>query len=175
MNNIKVLISNSKINSKIKQLAKKLAKNKELTFITVAIGARTFSKQLRDELKKLNIKISNHEIKLRSYFNTKSTGKIKIIKDIKANLKNKDVIIIEDIVDTGLTLHFLKSYLKKKKKVASIKLCSLLSKPSRRKKNININYLGFSIPNKFIVGYGLDYNGKYRKLNYIGVMNEDKQ
>ena len=176
MNNIKPLISNSKINSKIKQLAKKIAKNNELNFLTVLIGAKTFSKQLQKEIKKLKkIKITNSEIKLKSYYRTKSTGKIKLVKNIKQNLKNKDIIIIEDIVDTGLTLHFLKSYLKNKKKVRSIKICSLLSKPSRRKKNINIDYLGFKIPDKFIVGYGLDYNGKYRKLKYIGVINENKQ
>jgi len=167
---ITTLISSSKIKSKIKELVKKIKKDhKEVIFITVAIGARTFSKEIRK-----NIRSKNYEVKLKSYQNTKSTGKIKLIKDIKENIKGKEVIIIEDIVDTGLTIDYLKKYLKNKKKVKSIKLCSLLSKPKRRKKNIKIDYLGFTIPDKFIVGYGLDYNGRYRKLKYIGVISEDK-
>jgi len=168
-----IMYTKSQIKQKTKQLAKKLSKEKELYFITVLIGAKTFSKGLISEIKKISdIKIKNYYIQLSSYKGTKSTNKIKLKKEIKADLKNKDVVIVEDIVDTGLTIKFLKNYLKNKKKVRSIKLCSLLEKKTKKKFKIKIDYLGFIVPNKFVIGYGLDYNGKYRKLDYIAIIGD---
>ena len=99
------------------------------------------------------------------------TGKIKLNKDITSSIEGKDVIIIEDIVDTGRTLSFLKKFLAEKKP-ASLKICSLLDKPSRRITDISADYTCFEVEDKFIVGYGLDNNQNYRNLNYIGYIEE---
>ncbi len=100
-----------------------------------------------------------------------SSGKIRVRKGIRSDIKNRHVLIVEDIVDTGLTTKYLIESLKKKKP-ASIKLCSLLSKPSRRKVHVDIDFLGFEIPDKFVVGYGLDFAEKYRNLPYITEVEE---
>ena len=102
-----------------------------------------------------------------SYEGTESTGKIKINKDIRDSIEGKDVIIVEDIIDTGRTLTEVIEYLKQKKP-NSLKIATMLSKPSRIIKELNVDYIGFAIEDKFVVGYGLDYNEKYRNLPYIG-------
>ena len=102
-----------------------------------------------------------------SYEGMECTGKVKINKDIRNSIEGKDVIIVEDIIDTGRTLTFLLEYLKQKNP-NSIKIATMLSKPSRRIKELDVNYIGFAIDDKFVVGYGLDYNEKYRNLPYIG-------
>ena len=102
-----------------------------------------------------------------SYSGVETTGKVKISKDIKDSIEGKDVLIVEDIIDTGITLTFLVDYLKLKNP-NSLKIATLLSKPSRRIKELEVEYLGFQIEDKFVVGYGLDYNQNYRNLPYIG-------
>ena len=176
---IKKYIPKIKIQSKVRQLAKKIYKNhkqdKEINLITVLTGAKFFAKDLKKELRKLGLKVNEQYIKVKSYSGTKTTGKITVVKDLKKSIANKKVMIIEDILDTGLTLDFLTKYLKQKKKAKSIEICAFLSKPSRRLKNIKANYIGFNIADKFVIGYGLDYNGRYRKLEYIGVYIENKK
>ena len=102
-----------------------------------------------------------------SYEGTESTGKIKINKDIRDTIEGKDVIIVEDIIDTGRTLTYVKEYLAQKNP-NSIKIATMLSKPSRRVLELKVDYIGFAIDDKFVVGYGLDYNEQYRNLPYIG-------
>jgi len=172
----KILITKPQIDKKIKQLAKRITKDykKELITITVLKGAKTFSKNLRKEIKKIsNLKVTNSNIQLSSYKKTtKTSGKITLKQPIKSNLKHKNVLIIEDIVDTGLTLVFLKNYLLKQKKAASVKICTLTNKPSRRKKKIKLDYVGFDVPNLFVVGYGIDFAEKYRNLSCITYVKE---
>ncbi len=169
---IKKYIQEKKINKKVKQIAKKISKDyKEVNFVTVLTGAKYFSKHLKSELRKLGVKVNEDFIKVKSYVGTKSSGKIKVIKKLKKPITNKHILIIEDIIDTGLTLYFLKKYLQKKSK--SVKICAFLDKPSRRKKRVKVDYYGFKVPDKFIVGYGLDFNEKYRELKYIGVLVEN--
>jgi len=175
---IKKYISQEKINKKVKELAKRVYKDykkyNELNLVTVLTGAKYFSKDFIREIKKLGIKkVTEKFVKLKSYSGTETTGKVRIVRDVK-NIAGKHILIIEDIVDTGLTLSFLKKYLLQKRKAKSVKICSFLDKPSRRQKKIKIDYLGYKVPNKFIVGYGLDYNEKYRGLRYIGVLVENK-
>ena len=104
--------------------------------------------------------------------NTSSTGLVKIIKDLDADLSGKDVLIVEDILDTGITLSHLVPMLKMRNP-NSVKLCAILSKPSRRKADIEPDYCGFEVPDEFVVGYGLDYNEKYRNLSYVGVLKPE--
>ena len=103
---------------------------------------------------------------------TTSSGVVKIVKDLDSPLKGKDVIVIEDIVDTGHTLSYLLKMLQGREP-ASLRLCTLLDKPERRVAQVNVDYIGFTIPDKFIVGYGLDYDQKYRNLPYIGTVEFD--
>ena len=100
---------------------------------------------------------------------TRSSGKVRLTKDIEANVRNRNVLFIEDIIDTGRTLYFLKNLLTKRG-AKSVRICTLLDKTARRIVNIKPDYFGFKIPNKFIVGYGMDYQGKYRNLPYVGIL-----
>lgn len=175
---IKKYISREKIKTKVKQLAKKVYKDykkyNELNLVTVLTGAKYFSKDFIREIKKLGMKKVNERfVKLKSYSGTKTTGKVRVVKDVNA-IEGKHILIIEDIVDTGITLNFLKKYLLRVKKSKSVKICSFLDKPSRRVKKVKVDYIGYKIPNKFVVGYGLDCNGKHRELKYIGVVVENK-
>jgi len=108
-----------------------------------------------------------------SQYGTKSSGIVRIKKDLDDSLEGKEVIIVEDIIDTGKTLHYLIPLLEHREP-ASIKLCALLSKPDRREVPIDIDYLGFDIPDEFVIGYGLDYAQKYRNLPFIGVIDPEE-
>ncbi|MBL7100953.1 MAG: hypoxanthine phosphoribosyltransferase [Nanoarchaeota archaeon] len=145
-----------------------------LTFITVLDGAKTFASDLMIEIWKIDptLKIRNYFIKLSSYGQSiVSSGKVIVKKEIEGDIKNKDVIIIEDLVETGNTLNFLKDYLIETKSVSSVKICALLDKQaSKGKINVSIDYKGVEIPDEFIVGYGVDYAEKYRELPYIGIV-----
>ena len=101
---------------------------------------------------------------------TVSSGDVKILKDTDLDLRGKNVLIVEDIIDTGLTLEYVIDYFKKVKGVKTIKTCTLLSKPDRRRVQVDVDYIGFEVPDKFIIGYGLDYDQKYRNLPYIAVV-----
>lgn len=120
--------------------------------------------------KRISIPVSMDFMSVSSYgADTKSSGVVKIVKDLDEPLEGKDVIIVEDIIDSGRTLYYLIDMLKKRQP-ESIRLCTLLDKPDRRVKEVNVDYVGFNIPDEFVVGYGLDYAQKYRNLPYIGVV-----
>jgi len=165
----KILLTEKQIQKKIKKIAREIEKdykNKELILICNLKGSFRF---LSDLIKYLNIPLMIDFIAFKSYEGKKST-QLRIIKDLKMNVKNKNVIVVEDIVDTGKTLNDIIKYLKEFKSPASIKVCALLDKPSLHQADIKIDYKGFEIDNHFIVGYGLDFNEYFRELNDIYIL-----
>ena len=165
---IKTLIDEKKLNKRISEIAKQIEeeyKGKEITLICILKGSIFFTVDLA---RKINEDVRLEFIRVSSYGEgTESTGEIKMKLDLKDSIQGKDVIVIEDIIDTGRTLSYLLEYLKMKKP-NSLKLCALLDKPDRRKIDVKVDYTGFQIPDKFVVGYGLDWDEKYRNLPYIG-------
>ena len=169
MEDIKVLISKRKIERRLKKLANQIDKDyegKEITAICVLKGATIFAVELTLKMKS---KIQFEFIKISSYDGRESTNKINNELDIeKEKIEGKDVLIIEDIVDTGNSMNYLINHIKEKNP-NSLKVCVLLNKPSRRKVEVPIDYIGFEVPNKFIVGYGFDDEKELnRNLPYIG-------
>lgn len=170
---LKVLVSRKKIEGSVKRLAGEINrdyKNKPVLLVGVLKGAFVF---LADLIRQLDIPLEIDFIGIASYGVAKeSCGEMKLTKCPSVAVKGKDVLVIEDIIDSGLTTAFIIEYLKKQKP-ASLKVCALAEKPSRRKKEISIDYLGFTVPDKFIVGYGLDFNEKYRQLPDICYLEDD--
>jgi len=167
MKEIKVLINNSRLEKRIGELAKQIEKDylqKDIVFIGILKGSVIFMTELAKNIKN-NVELEFMDVT--SYEGTESTGIVKINKDIRNSIEGKDVIIVEDIIDTGRTLTYVMDYLKQKNP-NSIKIATMLSKPSKRIKELDVNYIGFAIDDKFVIGYGLDYNEKYRNLPYIG-------
>lgn len=164
---IKELISKEKIEKRIEELAEQISRDyegKNIEFIVVLKGAAIFAVELAMKLKP-NVRFDFIEIS--SYSGTESTGVLKVNKDLKADIEGKDVLIVEDIIDTGRTLSYLKEYLLSKNP-KSLKICTLVSKPSRRIVDVPIDYNGFEIEDKFIVGHGFDIDEDYRNMPYIG-------
>lgn len=170
---IKVLIDEEKLNKRIIELAEEISrdyKNEELVLICILKGAAYFAVDLSKKITD-NVVILDF-MKVNSYGNEKeSTGKINFTLDLNINIENKNVIIVEDIIDSGYTLNYLFDYLKRKNP-KDLKMCVLLDKEERRKKDIKVDYIGFKIENKFVIGYGMDYEDKYRNLPYIGYIEE---
>ncbi len=168
MEKIKVLISKEQIENRVKELAKQIRKDykeKSITAICLLKGSLFFTADLTREI---GGKIYLEFMQLSSYEGENTTGTIKLKKDIDfSEIKGKDVLIIEDIVDTGITLNYTLEHIKKAG-ANSVKVCTLLNKPSRRKIKVPIDYVGFEIENQFVLGYGMDYDQLYRNLPYIG-------
>ncbi len=167
MEEINVLINKAKLEKRIEELGKQIQKDyegKDIVFIGILKGSVIFMSELAKNIKS-NVQLDFMEAS--SYEGTESTGNVRINKDIQNSIEGKDVIIVEDIIDTGRTLTYVREYLKQKNP-NSIKIVTMLSKPSRRVLELNVDYIGFAIEDKFVVGYGLDYNEKYRNLPYIG-------
>ena len=167
MEEIKVLINKAKLEKRIEELAKQIEKDykgKDIVFIGVLKGCTMF---FIDLAKKISNDVAFEFVEISSYEGIESTGRISLNKALTESIKGKDVIIIEDIIDTGRTLQYLVELLKSKEP-RSLKIATLLSKPSRRVIDLNVDYIGFQIDDLFVVGYGLDYNQKYRNLPYIG-------
>lgn len=168
MEEIKVLIDEEKLEKRVQEIATQIEeeyKGKELTLICILKGSIFFTVDLA---KKINGDVRLEFIRVSSYNEgTESSGEIKMKLDLKDSIQGKDVIVIEDIIDTGRTLSYLIEYLKMKKP-NSVKLCALLDKPDRRVVDVKVDYTGFQIPDKFVIGYGLDYDEKYRNLPYVG-------
>lgn len=167
-----VLYSEEEIKLKVKELAKKIEKDyagEELLVVCILKGASIFCSDL---IREIDLDVNMDFMCVSSYGNsTVSSGTVKIIKDLDVNIENKNVLIVEDIIDSGLTLHSLVDTLKTRNP-KSLKLCTLLDKPERRKADIKVDYVGFVIEDKFIVGYGIDYAEKYRNLPYIGIVED---
>ena len=172
MNVSNTLISQEEIETKVIELAKKIEmdyKNQEVLIVGVLKGAFVF---VSDLVRNINLDLSLDFIAVSSYgMSTESSGVVKINKDIEMDLSGKNVIIVEDIIDTGLTLKYIKEYLSGKN-AKSVRICTLLDKPSRRKCNVEVDYVGFEIEDLFIVGYGIDCKEKYRNLPYIAYIQE---
>lgn len=169
--NVDVLISESAIKKRIQELADDISKDyagKEVVLICVLKGAVMFMVDLSKELK---IPVAFDFMDVSSYNGgTKSSGIVKIVKDLNESIEGKNVLLVEDIIDSGRTLSYLVKVLKERKP-ASLKICTLLDKPERRIADVEVSYIGFNIPDEFAVGYGLDYNEKYRNLPYIGKLD----
>lgn len=168
---IKKFISKKDIEKRIKELGKIISedyKEKDIEAICVLKGATIFTVELSMHIKS-NVRFNFIEVS--SYEGTKSTGHIKVNKDITSSIEGKDVLIIEDIIDTGRTLSYLREYLLSKNP-KSLKICTLVDKYEKREFDIPIDYNGFTIEDKFIVGHGFDLDGNYRNLPYIGIIEE---
>jgi hypoxanthine phosphoribosyltransferase len=164
----RVLIGEQKVMEKVAELAEILKeeyRDKHPLIIGILKGSFVF---MADLIRMMGIPVEIEFVGLSSYGKgaTESAGKVKVVQGLKTPVKGRHVLVIEDIVDTGLTIRFLLDYLKKKKP-ASLKLCALLDKPSRRKIDVPIDYLGFSIPNVFVVGYGIDWDERFRYLRDV--------
>ena len=162
-----VLITQDKIRQAVVKLTSEIRRDyqgKQPLLIGILKGSFVF---MADLVRELGLPVEIDFVKLSSYGSGMETsGKVKIVQGLKTPIKDRDVLVVEDIVDTGLTVSFLMKYLQKKKP-ASLKLCALTDKPSRRKVTLPIDYLGFTVPDKFIVGYGIDWNEKFRYLRDI--------
>ena len=168
---MKVLVSEEELKAKVAELGAQISRDyegKNLVLVSILKGSVVF---MADLMRAVTIPCSIDFMVVSSYGggNTTSTGLVKIIKDLDGDLSGKDVLIVEDILDTGITLSNLVPMLKMRNP-NSVKICTILDKPSRRKADIAPDYEGFAVPDEFVVGYGLDYDEKYRNLPYIGVL-----
>lgn len=170
---IRVLLSEEEVNQRINEIAKEISedyRNKDLHLICILKGGVFFTCELA---KRITVPVSLDFMSVSSYgAGTTSSGVVKIIKDLDEPLEGRDVLIVEDIIDSGRTLSYLIEVLKQRHP-NSIQLCTLLDKPERRvKKQVEVQYTCFTIPDEFVVGYGLDYDQKYRNLPYIGIVEQ---
>ena len=171
----KVVFSEEELKKRIAELGKEITedyKDVKETIYCVGIlkGAVVF---YTDLVRNINLPVHFDFMIASSYGNgTESSGSVKILKDLDYDVEGKHLIIIEDIIDSGTTMNYLMKYFRERKP-KSVKLCSLLSKPSRRTVDVNIDYCGYTVPDEFLVGYGLDYAEKYRNLPYIGVLKPE--
>ena len=170
---IEVLLSEEEVDARIKTLGEQISKDyegKEVHLICVLKGSVFFICELA---KRITVPVTLDFMSVSSYgMDTKSSGVVRIVKDLDESIKGRDVIVIEDIVDSGNTLSYLLEMLSDRKP-ESLRLCTLLDKPERRRKPVKVDYVGFQIPDEFVVGYGLDYAQKYRNLPYVGVVKFD--
>ena len=169
---VRVMLTEEEVNARIEEVAEQINAdygNQPLHLICILKGSVFFTCELA---KRITVPVTIDFMQVSSYGDgTKSSGIVRITKDTDETVEGKNVIVVEDIVDSGNTLYFLLEVMKQKKP-ASLKLCSLLDKPDRRVKPVKVDYTGFVIEDKFVVGFGLDYAQKYRNLPYIGVVEE---
>jgi len=169
---LKIIISRDQIAKTVTRLALEINRDyqgKQPLLISVLKGSFVF---MADLIRQLDLPLELDFVKVASYGAAReSSGKVRVVQGAKTPVKGRDVLVIEDIVDTGITISFLLDYLDKKRP-ASLKLCALTDKPSRRRVTVPIDYLGFSVPNKFIVGYGLDCDEKFRNLPHICTLED---
>jgi hypoxanthine phosphoribosyltransferase len=165
-----ILLDSSAVASRVAELGAQLTADytgRTPVLVSVRKGALVF---LADLMRAMDLPTSIDFMEVSSYGAAiESSGQVRILKDLGKPIEGRDVIVVEDIIDTGLTLNYLLGYLADRQP-ASIKLCCLLDKPARRLAEIDIDYIGFTIPDRFVIGYGLDYDERYRNLPYIGVL-----
>ena len=168
-----VLFSSDTLSEKVRELAGKISedyKGKDLVVVGILKGSVIFAAEL---IKNISIQCEIEFMAVSSYGNsTETSGVVRILKDLDSNIEGKDILIVEDIVDTGTTLKYLLQYLKARK-ANSIEIVALLNKPARRKVDLDVKYIGFEVPDAFIVGYGIDYAERYRNLPYIGILKTE--
>ena len=168
---VRVLLTEEEVDKRIQEIGEQISKDyegKQVHLVCVLKGGSFFMCELA---KRISVPVSLDFMSVASYgSDTKSSGVVKIVKDLDDSIKGKAVLVVEDIVDSGRTLSYLLEMLRDRGP-ASLKLCTLLDKPDRRVIDVNVNYTGFRIPDEFVVGYGLDYDQKYRNLPYIGVVD----
>ncbi len=165
---IEVLLSEEEVNKKIREIGEQISKDyagKKIHLVCVLKGASFFACELA---KRITVPVSLDFMSVSSYgSDTTSSGVVRIMKDLDESITDRNVLVVEDIVDSGRTLSYLLEMLKQRG-AADVKLCALLDKPERRVVDVKVDYIGFQIPDEFVVGYGLDYDQKYRNLPYIG-------
>jgi hypoxanthine phosphoribosyltransferase len=170
---IRVMLTEDEVDARIKNIGEQISKDyegKSVHLICVLKGGSFFMCELA---KRITVPVTFDFMSVSSYGgDTKSSGIVKIVKDLDESIKGKDVIIVEDIVDSGRTLSYLMEMLGQRGP-KSLRLCTLLDKPDRRVVDVKVDYTGFAIPDEFVVGYGLDYDQRYRNLPYIGVVEID--
>ena len=170
---ISVLIDEKKVDQRIEEIGKAISEAYEgkcVHMVCVLKGSVFFACELA---KRITVPVTLDFMSVSSYGNdTKSSGVVKIVKDLDEPLEGKDVLIVEDIIDSGRTLSYLIEILKQRRP-ASLQLCTLLDKPERRAREVQVDYTCFEIPDEFVVGYGLDYAQKYRNLPYIGIVEPE--
>ncbi len=168
-----VLLTEEQIKKRVEEMGQEITayyQGKDLHLICVLRGAVIF---LADLMRHIAIPCSSDFIAIASYGpDTKTSGVVRILKDLDDSVQGRHVLIVEDIVDTGLTLNYILRLIRSRNP-ASVRVCALLDKPERRVVPVEIDFLGFTIPNQFVVGYGLDFNQKYRNLPYIGVLRPE--
>lgn len=168
----RVLFSEEEVMIKVKEIAKQITrdyKDKELILVGILKGSVPF---MADLMKHIEIPCMIDFMDVSSYgYSAETSGVVKILKDLDFDISGKDILIIEDVVDTGTTLEYLRKYLKAKKP-NSVSVACLLNKPDRRKVEVDVKYLGYEVPDEFLVGYGLDFAERYRNLPYIGILKE---
>ena len=170
---VKVLLTEEEVDKRIQEIGDRISKDyagKQVHLVCVLKGGVFFLCELA---KRIKVPVSLDFMSVCSYGgDTKSSGVVKIVKDLDESLKDKDVLVVEDIVDSGRTLSYLLEMLRDRGP-KSLRLCTLLDKPDRRVVDVKVDYTGFQIPDEFVVGYGLDYDQRYRNLPYIGVVEFD--
>ena len=170
---VRVLLSEEEVDANIKEIGEQISRDyagRSVHLVCVLKGGSFFMCELA---KRITVPVSLDFMSVSSYGSeTKSSGVVRIVMDLDGPLKGKDVLVIEDIVDSGRTLSYLLEMLRDRGP-ASLRLCTLLDKPERRVTDVHVDYTGFEIPDEFVVGYGLDYDQRYRNLPYIGVVEFD--
>ena len=169
-----ILLSEDQIRVKVAEIGKRISADyagRELTLVSVLKGSLPFMADLMRQIE-LPLRIDLMEVSSYGGTSTESSGLVRILKDLSAPIDGRDVLLVEDIIDTGLTLNYLLRYLRGKNP-KSIKVCSLLNKPARRLVEIQLDYVGFEIPDAFVVGYGLDFGEVYRNLRFVGVLRPE--
>ena len=169
-----ILVSEDQIAAKVAELGARISADyagQRLTLVSVLKGSLPF---MADLMRHISIPVRIDLMEVSSYggSSTESSGLVRILKDLSATIAGEDVLIVEDIIDTGLTLNYLVRYLRGKNP-ASLRICTLLDKPARRLVDIPVDYVGFTIPDQFVVGYGLDYGEVYRNLKFVGVLRPE--
>ncbi len=169
-----VLLTEAQIQARVAELGAQVSADyagRRITLVSVLKGSLPF---MADLMRAITIPVRIDLMEVSSYggSTTESSGLVRILKDLSASIEGEDVVICEDIIDTGLTLNYLVRYLGGKKP-ASLRICTLLDKPARRLVEISVDYTGFTIPDQFVVGYGLDYDEHYRNLRFVGVLRPE--
>ncbi|HET7182570.1 MAG TPA: hypoxanthine phosphoribosyltransferase [Candidatus Limnocylindrales bacterium] len=169
-----VLLSEDQIQAKVAELGARISLDlagQKLTLVSVLKGSLPFMADLMRAID-LPLRIDLMEVSSYGGATTESSGLVRILKDLSSSIEGEDVLIVEDIIDTGLTLNYLVRYLRGKNP-KSLRICTLLDKPARRLVDIEVDYTGFTIPDQFVVGYGLDYGELYRNLKFVGVLRPE--